>query len=478
MRFKRFVLPMLAAMIFGLITVSCSKERDVFDAIPSTVKCAGSIKLKTVFEDAGFKFADGSVISAPDADLPETIGRYAELIGRLDNAGVCDMNNMVWAVGERPDEVFLTLLVSDSRAFQDVTTDIVEWGDEVDGYVFGQFDGSGVLLGDDRVWLLGESTADDAVESVGRIMAAADESPLSAVEGVAQALRGDNVLNMVARADLALANGKDKKKSGGKAAADDNATDASWAVFAGNIKDNKIVGSGSMIKSSGEVVSLKGLKYIDTKVLSYAPENTNIAFGMAVTPDFDWSLLTDAVRASGQFQAQAMMSTAIPYLKSIDGTVFFAAGAANEQAFQDSDFDLGNWQFLLMVRLPENKINDLMGMVRSSMFMAGVSPKVGADGVMIVPQYGADFYIGNVDGYFAVSNMPFDSSRSNSLMPIFNGNSGALAVDISSLGVIDSSLPEFGVNFNLKINAEKSEVEIVLNNTQLPILQAILEASI
>lgn len=473
MRFKRFALPVLAAIIFGLLTVSCSKECDVFDAIPSTVKCAGSVKLKAVFEDAGFKFADGSAISASGVDLPETIGRYADLIGRLDNAGVCDMNKIAWAVGERRDEAFLTLLVSDSRVFQDVTTDIVEWGDEVNGYVFGQFEGSGVLLGDDRVWLLGESTADDAVESVGRFVAAADESPLSAVEGVAHVLNDDNILNMVVRADLGFANGKDKKKSVVK----DNNADA-WAVFTGNIKDNKIVGSGSMIKSSGEVVALKGLKYIDTKVLSYAPENANIAFGMAVTPDFDWSLLTDAVRASGQFQAQAMMSTAIPYLKSIDGTVFFAAGAANEQAFQDSDFDLGNWKFLLMVRLPENKINDLMGMVRSSMFMAGVSPKVGADGVMIIPQYGADFYIGNVDGYFAVSNMPFDSSRSNSLMPIFNGNSGALAVDISSLGVIDSSLPEFGVKFNFKINAEKSEVEIALNNTQRPILQDILEALI
>lgn len=130
----------------------------------------------------------------------------------------------------------------------------------------------------------------------------------------------------------------------------------------------------------------------------------------------------------------------------------------------------------MMVRLPQQKINDIMGMVRSSLFMAGISPRQEKDGIMIVPQYGMNLYMGNVDGYFAVSNLPFEPTRQNSLAPVFNGKEGALSIDLPTLREFGPRMPEFGIKLQVQLNSDNTTAELSLNGSETPILQAILKA--
>lgn len=461
---------MLAVVLLGVFAVSCSKERKLLDAIPSTVEQAGVIRLKTAFENAGCKYDDGKAVYPSGIEAPERLSAIVEAVWKLDESGICNPDETAWVVGDKM-RLVMTMLVSDKSKFKEITAGTIEWSDETGGYSCGVAGGMSVLLDDDRVWFV-DAEPSDAVDVVTSMSKEAEKSSLASMTGIVQLLESDNLLNVVVRQDFDTDAKKKKDKKGAKG--ENPELESTWATFTCNVKDNRIVGSSSFIEADGTPLAFKGLKEINPAVLAYVPENFNFAFGLGVSPDFDWSIVTKAVGTLGGFQTQAMLSAVTPYLQSIDGTIFLAAGPANSEAY--TDLDPGNWHFVMMVSLPQKKINDIMGMMRSSLFMAGVSPKEYKDGVMVIPQYGMNLYMGNVDGYFAVSNMPFESDRQNSLAPIFNGKNGALCVDLPTLKEFGYMLPDFGVKFSMQVNNDNATMELGLNGSDRPILEAILTA--
>lgn len=131
MRFRFFTLPAIAVLILGALTLSCSKEQSLLDAIPSDVGHAGTIRLKSLMEQAGCRFADGK------AELPEGMEiPFAQAVAAIDAAGVANTDEIAWAaVGKR--EVFATMLVSDKAKFREVTSGDIEWTDETGSYACG-----------------------------------------------------------------------------------------------------------------------------------------------------------------------------------------------------------------------------------------------------------------------------------------------------------------------------------------------------
>ena len=108
--------------------------------------------------------------------------------------------------------------------------------------------------------------------------------------------------------------------------------------------------------------------------------------------------------------------------------------------------------------------------------MNRVTPATTDDGVMVIPQYGMNFYVGNVDGYLGIANFPFNPNQQNELSPLFNGKDGALSIDLPSLKLISPMAPEFGVKVTSQFAGDKGSAEITLPGTDEPILQAILKA--
>lgn len=464
MRFRFFTLPALAVLILGALTLSCSKEQRLLDAIPSDVEQAGTIRLKSLFEQAGCSYKDGKIQIPEDIDAGERLSRVVGLIGRLDESGVCDPNQVAWTMTGKKN-IYLTMLVDDKAKFKEITADDIDWTDETGDYACGKTGDMLVLLGDDRVWLTsGEPSS--AVGDIESLLKSAKESSIASMTGIDQLLRGDNLINMVVR-QSAIPASKGKKEAKGE----NPALTARWGTFTANIKDNKIVGTSTVMEADGKVIPFKGLTPVNPAVLAYVPESFNIAFAIGVTPEFDWSAVSQLIASVGGFQARGMLAAATPYLQALDGTVLLAAGPANEHAYEAPD----NWHFLLMARLPQDKINDIMGMIRTSLFRAGVSPKEAKDGVMLIPQYGMDIYVGNVDGYLAVSNLPFDPNRQNSLAPLFTGKCGAISLQLPSLSQVGFGLPDFGVDFKAQVTPENGELTVGLTGTDRPILQAILE---
>lgn len=467
MKSKLSTLSLLAVIIMGAFIASCSKEHKLLEVIPASSEQAGTIRLKSFFEQAGCKFDNGT------ATLPEQLRnsvRFTELvdfIAAVDASGSADFNEVAWTAGER-GSLYVTMLVSDRNKFKEASSVKVEWTDETGGFSCGEAGNMTVLLDDSRVWFTDREPA-DAVKGVEAMTKEAKNGSLASMTGLEQMLTADNLVNIVIRQG-----GAAKGKKGVKG--ENPELEAVWATLSVNVSDNKLVGNSTVIRADGTPVPFKGLKPVNPAVLAYVPENFNFALGLGLTPEFDWSIITEAIGSAGGFQVNAMLQTVIPYLQSIDGTLFLAAGPANPNAYED--LEPGNWQFIAMVHLPQQKINDVIGMIRSSLFMAGVSPRQGADGIMIIPQYGMDLYIGNVDGYLAVSNLPFDASRQNSLAPVFDGKEGAMTMSLPTLKVFGGSMPDFGVDLQVRMSADNTTGEFSLTGSDAPILQAILSAMI
>ncbi len=82
-----------------------------------------------------------------------------------------------------------------------------------------------------------------------------------------------------------------------------------------------------------------------------------------------------------------------------------------------------------------------------------------------------NLYLGNVDGYFAVSNMPFDNTRQNSLAPLFSGKDGAVMLELPSLRSLSPAAPAFGFRLTGQTGQGSTTAELALTGTTQPILR-------
>ncbi|MDE5671941.1 MAG: hypothetical protein K2I02_01105, partial [Duncaniella sp.] len=216
MKFKRFMLPMLAVVLLGVLAVSCSKERKLLDAIPSTVEQAGVIRLKTAFENAGCKYDDGKAVYPSGIEAPERLSAIVEAVWKLDESGICNPDETAWVVGDKM-RLVMTMLVSDKSKFKEITAGTIEWSDETGDYSCGVAGGMSVLLDGERVWFV-DASPSDAIGIVESMSKDAEKSSLASMTGIAQLLESDNLLNVVVRQDFAAdaKKKKDKKEAKGE----------------------------------------------------------------------------------------------------------------------------------------------------------------------------------------------------------------------------------------------------------------------
>lgn len=456
---RNYFSSLTAVMMVALMALaSCSKKGELLDTIPADAKIVATIDIKGIMEQAGCKFTDSGI------ELPESFGspmdadRKAMLdaVGQMQHEGVCDFSNTVLVVNEK-NVPLLTFMIDDPDRFIELTGKQLKWNDGSNGYKEAEGSNTTIIIDGNQAWIT--ESHGDAAKEIEAIKKSAKETPISKLDGVTNALNSSNLVNLAMHSLGVAMNVTEEEES-------------PWSVMKIAIKENKIVADNVVMKGDGEIIKTKGLQTINQAVLAYIPGSFNIAAAMGLTPEFDWKSLTSALGTYGGFQSQAALSVITPYLQAIDGTVLIAAGPANEQAY--SDIDPGNWQFILMAHLSQEKVNQIIGMVKSMMFSNGITLREDKNGMLIVPQYGMDCYIGAVDGYLAISNLPFENTRQNELAPLFNGKDMAVSVDLPTLKVFSPAAPAFGVKFTLQGTEDGSQIEFSLNGTNKPILETLI----
>ena len=456
---RKIFYPLLCAVVMlGVMMTSCSKEDKLLSTIPSNVSTVVMADVKGILENSGCKFtAEGVTLPASITDI-DSDDELLVALGKLDAEGVCSFSEVAVVLDSRKRTV-CTFMVKDGGKFKELTPDF-DWKDGEDGYDEGKVKGNIILTDGKQAWIVLNG---NAYEAVRKLKEDAKEESVDKLVGIKGALESDNLVN-------AAFSGLNFGFTTNKTASQETV----WNVMSANIKDNKIVMSSQSMKGDGEVAEVKGLQPINPAVLAYIPGSFNFVAAAGLTPEFDWKGLMSALNPMlvRDFQMQGIMAILTPFLQSLDGTVIFGAGPVNDDAY--TDMEPANWQFVLMAHLSQERINQVMKMARGAMFQAGISPVEEKDGVMVVPQYGMNFYIGNVDGYLAVSNMPFDNTRSNSLAPLFVNKEAAVTVEIPSLRELSSMAPAYGIKLTVNMEGAKGSAELSLPGSDTPILETIL----
>lgn len=446
---------MLAALVLGAVTTSCSKDSKLFDTIPSDVQQVGTIQLKNIMEQAGFVF-NGKGVAAPDwAESAEAV-RLAEFAGRLDSAGVCDINRLAFA--GKDGNIYMTMLVDSKDKFVEITENVVEWSDEKSGYRIGEFNNTGVLVDDSRVWLdlNYKYHKAKATELLGDFVKAAGKESIASHKELIQKLESDNHGNIMVRYSTEA---KAKPESG---------ETPLWGAGSFNLKGNKLLWEGSYINADGSAGKVEGMQAVDTDVLAYVPPMCNMIAACGFTDGFDWSVMPAMAKTTGNFQLQGAVASMLPYLEALDGTVMVAAGPVDKQAYDD----FNNWKFIGMVHMLPDRIDGLLDMVRSMAAMNGIRIAENADGTMIIPQYGQNIYFGKVDGYLAIANFPFSADHQNEFASVFKGKKSALRIDIPALNLFSPEAPSFGMMISSDFDGGVLKGEVVLTGTEEPFIQA------
>ncbi|MDE6418042.1 MAG: hypothetical protein K2K49_02410, partial [Duncaniella sp.] len=362
--------------VIMLAMASCSKGgSEILDTIPAEAPVVAVIDAKALCNDCGITLsADGFTADpAIDAKIEGEVRTNLTALGRIHESGAADLT--ATAIFMTPDkEVFCTFAISGFEAFRDACGERVEWGGDAEGMHVGTIPPSSTLVASDtQVWI-SDLSATKAPAAVKKLVAKAHDNPLGALSGVGQWLRQGGLANIVSVSG-------DAPRSTHK-----EAQAALWNTGTLTSDTDGLHLDVTMMTGDGERRSVPGLVPINPAVLGYAGDAPRIALAFGVGQGFDWSVIQRLVSLSGDFSTMAMFSTAMPYLSAIDGTVMMAA-----QPFDPSDagsFDPASWQYTLMAHMPQQKIDEVLGTVRTMCFSAGISPETVGEGVLRIRQFG------------------------------------------------------------------------------------------
>ncbi len=465
MKLQHIMFAILTAVFVGLAS-SCSKRAEILDNIPADVNLVATVNVDKLCSAVGVTLkGDGSAeVCVPMQGVVRGNIKMLDALAGMKAEGVADIDNIVVAV-DKENVTYAILSVSDIERFDTATSEYLDWNEASNGYRSVRLGSASLLAKDGLVWSV--TGARDAVKSVDELKKRAREMSVAQLDGIAEVLGRDNMVNVAVASGLAS---MDKSDAG------IDAQDKEWSVAAFKEgADNSLVIDWEMMKSTGLTIKPKGMQNINPALLAYVPENFNVTLAFGLTKEFDWEPLRKVVMLAGGFQTAAFMSVVNPYLESIDGTVLMAAAPSSPELMKDGD--VADWDFIVMVHMPQDKINSLMSMISSMMSTAGMTPTVTADGLMAIPQYGKTMYIGNVDGYLGISTIGFDNTRNNSLAPTFVNKDMAANLSLEPYSDYVHGAPEgTGVVVSASMDNGKGVVKLKADGTQWPVLVFLLTA--
>lgn len=453
---KIFTLSALTLMLMGL--ASCGRKGELLDSVPADCRMTALVNVRELCAEAGVKFtARGSEYAPALQGKMDDANAALDLMARLDAESVADME-CVAVVVDPQGNPFIIFPISSFDAFSKACGERIDWADDAEGMHVGSVSNLSVVATDSQVWLT--DVTPKAVDNVKALRESASKDPVSKVTGIAQMLSAKALVN------IAVPEGKADKDA-------DPMTQV-WNTATITAPEGKLAVEWTRMQGDGEKQPLKGLQPVNPAVLAYVPSDPAVAAGVGLTPDFDWSVLNKLGGFIYDFQTQAMLSMAMPYLMSVDGTVMAAVTPLDEAAAAGG-FNPATWRFILMAHMPQQKVNELLNTVRTMCFSAGISADVDPrTGIITVSQFGLNLYVGSVDGYFAVSNAPFSDTGNNSLAPLFEGKNGAARVRLESLKAYGPGLPSYGLDADVQVGEDGGRFMLTLPGSEGSVLTNLL----
>jgi len=434
------MLPLLSILMAAAIS-SCDKsDRGLLDTVPDSAQMVTTVDFESLMKNAGCQVKNGKYELTPE--LTTLLGdsdasSFTEWLSRF--AKIIDMKHVVIYMMNQNTAV-ATVSITDTDALEVALSDYnLRKADTRDG--FNIYEGKNkmiIMVKDSQAWLARK--ADDVINSVKK----AGKKPVTELAGVSDFLSTDHPVNFAYRYNGMMFN---------------------WMCGSVTLNDNILGMTIKAIDDKGKTMEFGPLlNPVSTDFLRYTPANTQLAAAFSIKADIPWDQCLTILKAhpSLSMSQKGAIEMIITQLKKIDGTVALSASpAAGAPAL--SQFSLSAWDIMLMAHMSPENVNSNVEQLVAMGKQFGI--KVENDGGVyhanlsrLDPSLG-DLYIGNIDGYFAVSTRPFDTTSDSSLKQVFEGRCGAIALDIP---YGSETMKAFGLpyGFSLTIQLESKSIEL------------------
>lgn len=453
----RLILPMVVFVLAAMVS-SCDKsERGLLDTVPDSAQAIATVDFDELLKNAGCQVKDGKYELTPQ--LTSLLGNsdarsFAEWLSRFSK--VVDLNHVVIYMMDKTTTIG-TVSVTDLDGLESALTHYdLHKVDGREGYdIYEGEDGSVAMLKDGQAWFARK--ADYVIKSVKK----AEKDPLASLVGVKEFLLTEHPLNFAYRYSGISFN---------------------WVCGSVALNDNIMGMTIKGMDDDGKLLEFDPLfDAVNTDFLRYTPGNTQLAAAFSVKADVPWDQALAILKAHPglSMSQKGMLEMVFSQLKKIDGTVALtAAPAAGAPAL--ANFSLSTWDLMLMAHMPQNEVNANVSQLVATARQFGITVDE-ENGVYhanlsrLDPSLG-DVYVGNVDGYFAVSTRPFDSNSNNSLTQVFQGRGGAVALDIpyGSETMKAFGLP-YGLSVTLQLEKKSVEMRARFNGTNGSFLSSLID---
>lgn len=432
---KTFLIALLPLL---MACMACSRQQTpLLETIPADVDYALTFNLTKFVESAGNEEDLSRYEKLLSGWIPEELADNAqEMLKAIDT-------DMIAGYGYGNNTI-ITFAIKDKSLLESLMSKAEHKSDK--GFSIYRLSGQNLLVKGNQAWL---SSSANPGEKISNDISNASDNPFSENGAIAEALDNGQILTVALSPKFI-----------------DKAMTDHWPILTLDISDNKLVAQMSGLNTEGENYTLSSLQPLSTDFLRYVPEPFNIACAFGATPAIAWDAIASMAGSIGGYRSMGLMETLLPYLKSIDGTVAFAAGTPDKTIPDDV-------RFIAMMHMPREVIAKAIGQIGGAMAQMRIPVKRTPDGISATID-GVTYTAAEVDGYLTLASIPISADHSNRFAPYFTGKNGAAFVSIPTLEPYFGSQAGFGMDMQLVIEPRKAEMQLSFPGSNRPIITDIL----
>lgn len=432
---KKISTLLLSVLALLMITTGCSKDEDtLLRTVPESASLIAKIDAEQILKNAGFQVKDGKYVMSAEFEKTLPAGDKKELEALLGVARTIDAHSIV--VFEYKNARFFTFAITDESKFvQFFENQGAKQSQLCDFDVLEIGQNDCIAMRDGQGWY----SSRQGIDKLADILKEAKKQPLADVNGVREWLEKDGAFNFA----YSLA-----------------PISSNWVVGNTVLKDNVLSFSVSSVDKGGKPMDTsKMLEPINSAVLGYLPGNTQLAVALGLSKGFPWGDVKTAVAPFVGYQALGFLELAMSQMSMIDGTVALAVSpAAGAPAL--ADISLKTWDITLLVHQTQEGVNsNIQSLLDMASQMGQRVERVGdlyhATLSGLDPDLnGLDVWIGNVDGYLAISTREITAANNNALAPTMEGKPFSLYLDIPYQS---ETMKAFGLPYGFNLTLQLSD---------------------
>ncbi|MCM1337897.1 MAG: hypothetical protein NC187_09025 [Candidatus Amulumruptor caecigallinarius] len=435
------------------ILTSCNKtDNSLLDTIPADATLVARFDGDKLLKSAGCKISSDGVLETPEAlrhSIDGTIGlQQASQLAAVAHA--IDMKNVVMYA--TTGDFITTFMITDTQEFDkamEATGAKKESAGDFDAYV-----GRMVTLVKGHQGWFAEGPLNAVAGEVDAMLSKASDRPFSAMHGLTQYLGSANALGIIINPIAFGIQAED-----------------TWLAGNLTLENANALLAMQLMQADGKIIPVTMLKAINTDFLRYVPGDFNFAAAMGVAKPEDVARVAQVIGHMLTFRERGIIESLTPFLQRVTGTVSVAARLDDTAA----DDDFSRPDLMIMAAMSQEDVNASVQQLLAMASGMGASVSDAGAGMHLISAPGMKVYIGSVDGQLALSTVPMENTRNNSLNDSFLSRNAALRFDMPAgyKGIFNRP-----ATITANVQEQQMQVEMKFDGTSTPFLQTYMEAAV